>query len=203
MKIQYISIQGKRVPYYGSLSSQKVLLVIERSNPYKYSVPIYDLLNKLDLSNHVVIWAHWEKEESVFDWVEHLKLCRQLARALGIGKSITLICHSVGGRIAAFLQEEANVERVLCFGYPFKHPDSPEEPQRTEVLKNIQIPFLIFQGKNDEYGGEEVLRRYLYSRFIHIQLLNTNHDYENLTDSDWNSIQKNLYPFLKFRVTHP
>jgi hypothetical protein len=121
---------------------------------------------------------------------------RKLVQSLD-DKSIVILSHSAGGRIASQLDDAPNIKKLICFGYPFKHPDKPEEPKRIEHLESIQKPFLIFQGKNDEYGGIDVPGKYKLSPLISISFVNAGHDYENIMDEEWIDITTKIETFIK------
>ncbi|HEY0593257.1 MAG TPA: alpha/beta fold hydrolase [Thermoanaerobaculia bacterium] len=61
---------------------------------------------------------------------------------------------SMGGRIATMVADEAGVDGVVCFGYPFHPPGKPEQ-LRTAHLESIRTPLLIVQGTRDALGSRE------------------------------------------------
>jgi predicted alpha/beta-hydrolase family hydrolase len=61
---------------------------------------------------------------------------------------------SMGGRIATMVADEAGVDGVVCFGYPFHPPGKPEQ-LRTEHLRSIRTPLLVIQGTRDALGSRE------------------------------------------------
>lgn len=137
------------------------------------------------------------------DWLrgnqpdEQTEIYREIMRVLGSNKSIFILSHSAGGITASRLANEDNLRGMICFGYPFKHPDKDEESYRTTDLKNIQKPFLIVQGHQDEYGGTDVQSRYKLSQNIELEFVQANHEYENLSTDDWMRIVKRLASFLE------
>jgi hypothetical protein len=112
-------------------------------------------------------------------------------------KSIYIIAHSAGGILASNIANKYNIKKIICFGYPFKHPDKDNEIYRTEHLKNIKIPFLIIQGIKDEYGGLEIQNQYKLSSSIEFKFINSDHDYNNLHVNDWLNVTKKVNSFLK------
>ena len=122
---------------------------------------------------------------------------REVMRVLGPNKSIFILSHSAGGITASCLANEDNLRGMICFGYPFKHPDKDEESYRTTKLKNIEKPFLIVQGRQDEYGGTDVLSRYELSQNIVFEFVQANHEYENLSTDDWMRVIKRVASFLQ------
>ena len=95
-------------------------------------------------------------------------------------RQVHLLAHSGGGLVSSWLENEANVESLVCFGYPFKHPDQGEEPFRTMHLKHMHKPFLIIQGDRDSYGTKEKARHYELSACIRIVPINANHSYDSM-----------------------
>lgn len=125
-----------------------------------------------------------------------LKLNRQVISTLCKNKSVTILSHSAGGIVASYLSHEPNLKNIVCFGYPFKNPERPEEPYRTAHLKQIQKPFLIIQGAQDEYGGLDVQNRYDLSPTIRLEFVNASHDYESLSHEDWSRVVKSIQSFI-------
>jgi predicted alpha/beta-hydrolase family hydrolase len=58
---------------------------------------------------------------------------------------------SIGGRIASLVADEADVDGLICLGYPF-HPVGKPTQLRTEHLKTVATPTLIVQGERDAFG---------------------------------------------------
>jgi predicted alpha/beta-hydrolase family hydrolase len=73
---------------------------------------------------------------------------------------------SMGGRIASMIAEqlfrEGEVAGLLCFGYPFHPPGSPDK-LRTDHLVSLTIPTLICQGERDPFGTREEVGAYTLS----------------------------------------
>ena len=199
IKQKFVQINGNEVAYIGDLSSTNIIFIIGRSNSNKYSAPLDSLLNKLCYENYLVIWSNWPKHEKNFEFNDHLQLCKGLLIFLGHHRSITILSHSVGGRIAANLAHQVHIKSIICFGYPFKHPEEPEDKRRTAVLEGIQTPVLIIQGRLDEYGGADVREKYSLSTTVEILNVDSNHDYEHLSDSDWDLVISSVGQFIKLK----
>ena len=58
---------------------------------------------------------------------------------------------SYGGRVASMIADEAGAAGLVCIGYPFHPPGSPEKT-RTEHLRDLRTPTLICQGERDPFG---------------------------------------------------
>lgn len=98
---------------------------------------------------------------------------------------VLLLGHSAGGIVASMAASISSVCAVVCFGYPFKHPDREDEPERTAHLATVEKPCLIFQGLHDEYGSPEDAQRYSMSSHIRIHSLSVGHDCDPLSDSEY------------------
>ncbi len=72
---------------------------------------------------------------------------------------------SMGGRIASLIADEAEVDGLVCLGYPF-HPTGRPEKLRVEHLKDLQTKTLIVQGERDPFGKREEIRAYKLSDAI-------------------------------------
>lgn len=253
-QFKYLDTKDSRIAYLGSMSANKALLFIGRSNTQKNSAPLLALLDRLILDHYVLFWPESRKQSissflilkserivrsldrifgsneclvkkysrkiikaliltfypSKWDYLfmqnqstpisSQIKFYRRLIRSLGKDKSISILSHSAGGLIASHLTDEPQLEKIICFGYPFKHPDKGEEIERTANLKVVQKPFLIIQGTKDEYGGNEVVNRYELSPYIEFEFVEAGHDYENLLVTDWSSVIQRIEDFLDLRV---
>lgn len=124
------------------------------------------------------------------------QVARQEIATLGKNKAISVFSHSAGGIAASNLLTKTNVKNAICFGYPFKHPDREDEPYRTINLQTAEKPFLIIQGKCDVYGGQEVKNLYPLSPNIEFEFVQATHEYENLTNDDWEKILHRIESFL-------
>ncbi|MBP9727312.1 MAG: hypothetical protein KBD83_07615 [Gammaproteobacteria bacterium] len=118
---------------------------------------------------------------------EQARELKQFIRKLG-QKDIIILAHSAGSIIASLAEDQPTLKKIICFGYPFKHPDHDEEPYRTEHLRFIKKPILIIQGRDDEYGGENIIARYALSSSITIMFTNDNHDYNNMSSEDYEKV---------------
>lgn len=119
------------------------------------------------------------------------------------GRRISILSHSSGGIAGSLVEQEPNVANHICFGYPFKHPESPDEPRRTRHLKNIRKPFLIIQGDHDEYGTVESAGRYQLSPSIRLRAIRANHDYQDISADEFDALLLDIRHFLGNRpVSH-
>nr|WP_256260908.1 alpha/beta fold hydrolase [Shewanella sp. NIFS-20-20] len=66
-------------------------------------------------------------------------------------KRIILMGKSMGGRMAATLANEIQVDGVICLGYPFVA--SSGKAPRLEPLQQPLCPVLVLQGERDKFGG--------------------------------------------------
>jgi hypothetical protein len=116
--------------------------------------------------------------------------------ALAKKGDITVLSRSAGARMASLIADEAGVKKLICIGYPFKHPNGPEDPDRYEHLAVIKTPTLIIQGTLDEYGGTEVPVRYNLSSSIKLKFVETTHDF-NLKNDQWEVVTEDIKEFIK------
>lgn len=144
-------------------------------------------------------WDHFFLRKRRSELAYQIDFYRRAIRTVVGDKAFGVISHSAGGRIASHLCDEQYLAGVICFGYPFKHPDKPEEPERTENLKRIKTPFLIVQGTEDPYGGIDVVERYELSPSIELEFVVSGHNYENISDADWSRIINRIEAFLADR----
>lgn len=65
-------------------------------------------------------------------------------------KRVILMGKSMGGRMSAIIAATAEVDGVICLGYPFI-PLKGGEP-RLSPIEDIQVPICIIQGERDKFG---------------------------------------------------
>ena len=107
--------------------------------------------------------------------------CDELKRTiqtLDIAERVVLLSRSSGGRISSLIANELNLNHIVCLGYPFKHPDMADEPERYKHIADLKTPMLIIQGVNDPYGGLDVQEKYPLSKIIEIHFVDTDHDFK-------------------------
>ncbi|MCY1441411.1 hypothetical protein D9M71_577260 [compost metagenome] len=88
-----------------------------------------------------------------------------------------MLSRSAGGRVASLIADDSSIEQIICMGYPFKHPEMGDEPERYMHLQHLKTPMLILQGTRDEYGGDDIEERYRLSSSIEVCLIETSHDF--------------------------
>ena len=74
---------------------------------------------------------------------------------------------SMGGRIASMLADDVGAHRLVCLGYPFHPPGTPENV-RTSHLGGLKTPTLIVQGTRDPFGKPDEISTYELSPAIKI-----------------------------------
>lgn len=130
-------------------------------------------------------------KQGIFDW-GYLKAFRENPNNIDVrlsallkkiktfpkGTQITLIGRSAGAIIATKASLHFPIHQIICLAYPFKHPDGDDEPYRYEHLVHVTTPTLIIQGKNDPYGGREVIEKYPMNLSTKIIFEDLDHDFQ-------------------------
>lgn len=88
----------------------------------------------------------------------------------GRGERLFIGGKSLGGRYATMVADDADVDGVVCLGYPFHPPGKPDR-LRTAHLENIKTPVLIVQGDRDPFGNAAEVARYSLSRNVSLRWL--------------------------------
>lgn len=116
---------------------------------------------------------------------------------MSFGKNINLVvlARSAGGRIASMIADEAGIKKLICLGYPFKHPDLPAEVERFEHLPSVKTPFLILQGTDDVYGGREITSMYDLSPATSVKFIETSHEFR-LNRQQWVEVLSDIKNFI-------
>jgi len=85
---------------------------------------------------------------------------------------------SLGGRVAARVAPSLPVRAVICLGFPFHAPATPERT-RLDDLSALTVPTLILQGTRDPFGTKSEVRAYRLPRHIQTHwLADANHSFE-------------------------
>jgi len=96
-------------------------------------------------------------------WRQVIEQCRGKGKLFIGGKSM-------GGRMASLVVGEAEVDGLVCLGYPF-HPAKKPEKLRTEHLYELRTPSLIVQGTRDALGSREEVVSYDLPKAIQLYWL--------------------------------
>ncbi|MFG1244258.1 MULTISPECIES: alpha/beta hydrolase family protein [Xanthobacter] len=99
---------------------------------------------------------------------------------LGAKGPLIIAGKSMGGRVASMVADglfaAARISGLLCLGYPFHPPATPEQ-LRTQHLVDLRTPTLIVQGTRDAFGTREEVLAYTLSPAIEILWLeDADHD---------------------------
>jgi uncharacterized protein len=94
--------------------------------------------------------------------------------ALGSRRPIAIGGKSMGGRVASLIADElfasGQIDRLVCLGYPFHPPGSPEK-LRTAHLLGMRTPTLICHGERDPFGSRAEVETYPLSDAIALEWL--------------------------------
>jgi len=118
----------------------------------------------------------------------------QAGAALPAGP-LYLVGYSQGARIASLAADAMSADGLVCFGYPFCHPQEPEDAARTAHLETLKTPCLILQGERDGYGGRTIAARYRLSPAITVEFLPADHELD-LAPRQWQVIFQRLGRFV-------
>jgi len=107
--------------------------------------------------------------------------------ALGAAPRLFIGGKSMGGRVASMVADDlyrsASIAGLICLGYPFHPPGSPER-LRTAHLKDLVAPTLICQGTRDPFGTLDEVASYDLSPAITLHWVEGgDHDFKPLKAS--------------------
>jgi uncharacterized protein len=126
---------------------------------------------------------------------QRCKKLESFIKNLGMDTNIVILSRSAGGMIASRIADSLGINKLICLGYPFKHPQRPTEPERFEHLARLKTPFLILQGARDQYGGINIQTTYTLSPQISLAFVDTDHDFK-VTNLEWDRIITNIKDFI-------
>lgn len=95
---------------------------------------------------------------------------RDVVAQLGAPHRLVIGGKSMGGRIASMVADELGVAGLVCIGYPFHPPGSPEK-LRTAHLAKLATPTMILQGERDPFGLPDEVESYDLSPAIRVEWL--------------------------------
>lgn len=164
--IYWLRNLGRKTPWLSVLTSQINIVLIQL---------FYGLLHPA-----YFIYLRNRRINSIDSRCENLKKC---VRKIQSTAKIVILAKSSGALAASLIADELNIQKLICIGYPFKHPRQNDEPERYRHLAFINTPMLIIQGLWDEYGGLEVKAKYQFNKNIELMFVKANHRYQ-LIESD-------------------
>ena len=88
---------------------------------------------------------------------------------------------SMGGRVASLVADElhdaGDIYGLVCLGYPFHPPGTPEQ-LRTKHLEAMRCPALIIQGERDPFGSKAEVEGYKLAKPIAVTWMDDgDHDF--------------------------
>lgn len=107
---------------------------------------------------------------------------RAAVEQLGPAAKLFIGGKSMGGRVASMVADalyaDKKIAGLVCLGYPFHPPGSPEK-LRTAHLEKLAAPTLICQGTRDPFGTKEEVAGYSLSPAISLFWLEDgDHDFK-------------------------
>lgn len=123
---------------------------------------------------------------------------RRLSDVLAQGSApAVLFGRSSGARVAtlAACRAEAGVAAVVCMGFPFRRQDGARETARHAHLAGITVPTLIFQGRDDPYGGADAVRDEALSRQVVVEMVPGGHEIL-MDEAGWQAVRRRVLLFL-------
>jgi predicted alpha/beta-hydrolase family hydrolase len=97
--------------------------------------------------------------------------------------------------VATLLAPKLAAPAVVCLGYPFRFPDRPLDPARFAHLEHIEVPTLIIQGDDDEYGARNIAADYALSPAIRLELVEGDHSH-HFSDEAWDVLASRAADFI-------
>lgn len=163
------------------MSESDVVIVFQLGNSYPQDQIIEDeILRRLPLSHvrYRQILASYSRCIPFRCIATRLRTLRRVLAALG-DRPVILVGRSSGARVITKLAAEGlpQIRGVVCIGYPFRPPGSKLDPDRIDHLRLLETPTLIFQGRDDEYGGISAPSDYALSPNIEFVSFPGRHDF--------------------------
>lgn len=214
--------------YIGTQAEMMYTLLDPHGKLSKYPAWIRKPIKAALLLLHPARWSYYvtwfRKEPTIAERCEKLKkILRKIKRRdkrlwveseeyMKGGREIVVLGRSSGGRVASLVASElealavesdpreAYISKIICIGYPFRHPEKADEPERYAHLEHMRTPFLILQGRQDPYGSEDMLlenkNTYKISPPASINFFDADHDF-NVSGSEWGKVVDLITKFVE------
>lgn len=177
---------------YGSHHSENLIIVVGRASSQKPSASIDKILEQLHKNGFSICFFPYNAAKSNS---ENSAVLSAFLKSIS-SQSVFIVAHSAGGIISSLSESDPKIMKLVCFGYPFKHPHKDYELERTAHLKTVTKPFLILQGDADSYGTQKQAERYDLSDSIEIVEVTSDHSYNELSESDYKRCLDRISGFL-------
>lgn len=174
------------------------IVFVGRNNRAKRSYGFSKLAERLSQEGHSV---YQFKASHAGGSAEAISALEQLIAELPVSR-VHLVAHSAGGITATKISNNPKILSICCLGYPFKHPDRPAENYRIEHLPSVSKPFLIIQGRFDEYGSDPKSLRLMIPDTAQILSLDCDHDYADLSDAQFEEMWTALHALMSGSSGH-
>jgi uncharacterized protein len=109
---------------------------------------------------------------------------------------VHVIGHSAGAILATRVSKNAKISTIICFGYPFQHPEHPPEAYRTAHLASVAKPLLFLQGTSDIYGSDPCTIARLLPAGARLVMLDCDHNYGQLPSAEFNRAWSAVSQFI-------
>jgi predicted alpha/beta-hydrolase family hydrolase len=116
-------------------------------------------------------------------------------------RDIVLMGRSSGARLATWYASRHQVGAVICIAYPFRNPTLGTEPDRYLHLTELNVPTLICQGTQDDYGGSNVVNDYAFSPSVRVHFVRTDHNF-NISVEAWDTLARTILEFCRKTLRH-
>lgn len=206
---------GITAPCFGTPESKNYLFFINRLNSDESSDCIQSLISDLQSAGYFIImfnaacitdhWRHNATENHTLpielpaDIIEQVMAIKYWLDNLA-DKNVVILSQSRGGIVAALLDGCPQLTATFCFGYPFKNQQMGHVSYRIEALLSTTKPYFIFQGTRDEYGGADVLEKYILPSNIKIHLFESDHGFSAIEPNEISRLKHQAFSILKIEI---
>lgn len=135
------------------------------------------------------------EEGMALDMRTRLQGLKQLFAIPAEAGSAVLFGRSSGARVATLFASRRPVRAVVCLAYPFRKPNKLDRPSRYRHLAALDVPTLIFQGVDDDYGGRNVVDDYALSAAVQVRFVQADHKMA-LGAEGWDVFERETRAFL-------
>ncbi len=126
---------------------------------------------------------------------DRCKRLKNYINSFGSNANLIVLSRSAGACVASIIADGVGISKLICIGYPFKHPDHPAEPERYEHLADVKTPILILQGDDDIYGGKEITSLYQLGPNASVSFIEASHDFK-LSPQQWQTVLHRVKTFI-------
>lgn len=156
------------------------------------------LIQGLRLLPHPRLWRHYSRayRHRVAAPGFRSQCLAHALQTLGPRQHLIVVARSASAVLASRIADSTAIDALITVGYPFRHPQRPDERWRYQHLAQLRTPLFIIQGEQDPYGGREAEALYARSSAVRLLFVEGGHELTPGTAA-WTTVLQALQMLLR------